>query len=79
MTAKPPITFAAIPPEWIAAVRKAASDHGQPLRAHATLPIVEAKSMHTNLWMPLMLHGSGTTLVSAEDRDLLLKALQSNP
>lgn len=75
MTPKPPITADQIPIQWIEDVRAAVQRDGQPLRAHATLPMIEAKSLRTNQWMPLMLHGSGTLFASTEERDRVLKEI----
>lgn len=75
MTNKPPVAASDIPPEWIAMVQEIIQRNGQAIRAHASQPIIEVKSLRDNQWGPLMLHGSGFIFVSNADRDAVLRRI----
>ena len=75
MTNKPPICAADIPPEWSEMVAEIIHRNGQAIRAHATMPLIEVKSLRDNSWGVLMLHGSGTLFATAEDRDAVLRRI----
>jgi hypothetical protein len=69
------VSLAEIPARWLHDVRQAVVDNGQPLRAHFTLPIIEAKSLRTNAWMPLMMFSSCVEFETIDDRNAVLKML----
>lgn len=70
-------------PGWTSRVRSAIVRDGQAIRAGANLTIEAktltpdvARELKMNEWGPIMTPTSGTTFVSAQDRDLILKMLQ---
>lgn len=73
----PPVGAETIPSEWIELVRKTALRDGHAVRGSGRSPIIEIKSLTTNLWHPLGLPGGGTEFVSYEDRNLILKRIQN--
>lgn len=69
-----PITAAEILPHWPAAVRQAARRDGVAIRAGAGNSI-EAQSINTGEWMPILLKNGGTAFATAEDRDQILNQI----
>ena len=69
-------TAESIPDHWIEITREIIRRDGVAARA-GKQNTIELKSLRTNQWQPLMLHGSGTKFTSAEDRDLVLTKLIS--
>jgi hypothetical protein len=70
-----PVTAAQFPPEWLHDVRAAVLRDGQALRPHFMLPIIEAKSLALNRWMPLQVFTSTCHFATAGDRDQVLRWL----
>jgi hypothetical protein len=76
LSAPPPITSAEVPDEWIAACREAMSQReGVPIRAHPTLPRIQAYQINSKQWGDIILYGSGRDFVSAEERDAVMRRL----
>lgn len=77
MITKPPIPASAVSDQWIADCREALNQReGVPIRAHATEPMIETWAINLKRFLPQMLPGSGTTFVSMEDRDIVLRKLE---
>lgn len=73
---KPPISAASLDDAWYAAVRDAIRNwDGVPIRAHATRPAIEVKSINRGTWLPLELPGGSVEFTSAEERDLVMGRL----
>ncbi len=60
-------------PGWIKRVRSAAKAEGVALRAGDGC--IEAKSLITNLWQPIMTPRNGSQFATPEDRDEVLAAI----
>lgn len=63
-------------PGWIKRVRMATQAEGLALRAGPDLSI-QAKSLRTNEWAPIMTPRNGTQFVSTQERDEILRLIQS--
>jgi hypothetical protein len=49
--------------------------HGCAVRANALKPVIEVKSLSTNLWHPLGLPGGGTLFTDFAERNVVLRKL----
>lgn len=77
MINKPPVASVYIPEEWTALVREILRRDGQAIRAHATLPMIEIKSLRTNEWGRIMLFGSGFMFTDTAERDAVMRRIQN--
>jgi hypothetical protein len=77
-TITPPATASSIPAEWPLIVREIIQREGQAIQRGAGNSI-EVKSLRTNLWHPLMLPGGSTVFATAQDRDDILRKIESKP
>ncbi len=64
-------------PGWINRVRKAIRTEGLATRSGPNDLSIQAKSLRTNEWAPIMTVRNGTQFVSAEERDEVLRLIQS--
>lgn len=75
----PPITNAEVPEEWVQACREAMNQReGVPIRAHPTLPRIQAYQINSRQWGDVMLCGSGFDFVDAKERDLVVGRLNDS-
>jgi hypothetical protein len=61
--------------DWVARVAPAVARDGQAVRL-GNGPSIEAKSLQTNQWMPIMLPSNGSTFTSLSDREKVFFALE---
>lgn len=73
---KPPVAATDIKEAWTDIVREIVIREGRAVRAAAHRPIIEIKSLSTNLWHPLGLPGGGTEFLTYDDRNLIIKKIQ---
>ncbi len=78
MSQKLPITAAEVPDAWTADVSETLRRNGRAMRAHATLPMIELKSLHTNQWSPIMLFGSGMLFTTNAERDSVMRRIEAS-
>lgn len=71
----PPIAASDLPPDWIPLRREIIVRDGVAVRAGAGASI-EVKSLTTNEWCRLTLHGGAQAFVTFADRDAVLAQLQ---
>ncbi len=75
MTPKPPIASIDLPEGWPELVREIVVREGRAVRGLGASPTIELKSLKTNEWYVLQLPGCGTTFVSFDDRNAVLRRI----
>jgi hypothetical protein len=59
-------------PGWASRVKSAVALNGEALRANPVDLSIEAKSLRTNVWQPIMLPGNGTRFATEADLKAVL-------
>lgn len=76
---KTPVTAESIAQDWTAMVREIILREGQPVRMISKTLTIEIKSLHDNIWRPLMLPEGGFVFVSDEERKLIYERIVNGP